>query len=419
MSSSTQTAPNDKKIILGLSAVFGSMVLLSRWFSEKLWALHDLWFLDNTLIAVIIVTAFISAIALFFNQSGITRALDAPSGLLFATIVIGIGFLLSIHSFPIVFDDFGNAFQYREYAELMADKSPPNVWSDLLSFQVEPSGGRKTVLNFYASVSYLLQLNYSDVFRWSGILSAVIFCISSFVLIFQLIENNLIKVVAAIFTFTAPVTMVFYHHFEIYAPVYASIALWMVVFIQFERTGKLRWLLVMAVFGMLCFKLHPLCLILFIGILLSTIARIESFKDKFTWKNVFLFLHLPLALAGLVVYFFVAEDYNDPRFLDGVKDSERLFLPILSPLAPLDNYNLFSFNHLFDYLNAVFLWSIPALIVLAYVLLSKNLVVHWNRARILIPLNMGLMVAALLFAINPLLSMPMDRDLFMFPSLFS
>ena len=66
------------------------------------------------------------------------------------------------------------------------------------------------------------------------------------------------------------------------------------------------------------------------------------------------------------------KDYNDPRTLTDFKDIDRLFLPVFSPEPPLDRYNLFSLNHILDYLNMMLMWSPAALFLIAYAFIFKK-----------------------------------------------
>jgi hypothetical protein len=137
-----------------------------------------------------------------------------------------------------------------------------------------------------------------------------------------------------------------------------------------------------------------------------------------TIKGLVVSVVLPVLLVGLIVYFFVLEDYKDPRsLLVTVYGMDRLFLPLFSPDAPLDNYNLLSLNHIFDFLILPFLWS-PVSIYLIVVMLGKQRKsIDWNHTPLILVGLLLLLNCMLFFAINPLLSMPIDWDLFCLPAI--
>ena len=125
-------------------------------------------------------------------------------------------------------------------------------------------------------------------------------------------------------------------------------------------------------------------------------------------------IFLPLGLLGLLLYFFIFQDFNDERLLDqSVRTIDRLFLPLIAPEPPLDRYNLLSWNHLFDFLNAIWLWSPIALLAGSWLLVRKKVSLSPPAVALLLTL---LLMTGFLFMVNPLVSMPMDWDLFCFPA---
>jgi len=126
---------------------------------------------------------------------------------------------------------------------------------------------------------------------------------------------------------------------------------------------------------------------------------------------------LPIVALGTALYIFL-ESYAAPRSYTDADLLEVLFLPLIAiEEAPMDRYNLFSLYHIWDYLNMFFLWSMPAVIL--YVA-SK-----WNHKKegqqpspLFLMFGLGLVVYVLFFfAMNPLLSMPNDWDLFSLPAI--
>lgn len=403
-------------IKLGFFTAIGiGAFLVAGLLPEKFWAIHDLWFYDSITIAAFIAIAFglsfgVYRLELSANERSRSQKLVGLGG----SLVLALIATAVCSSFPIVFDDFGNAFQYRTFANTIANGTSDNLTSAFFSF--EPSIGRKTVLGFYELISFKYQLSYGTIFKWAGLLSFIVFGICILWLSRQL-DKASTRITFVLISLFAPFTLVFSHHYEIYAPVYAAIAVWF-VFVELWRSSKnILAVVPIALWTLLCVRIHPLSVVMFIGMVLVGLGKSNKLSGYLSWKNVLLFLFAPVAVGGLVLYFFVVKDFNDPRFLEGVTDSDRLFLPIISPEAPLDRYNLFSLNHILDYFNTILLWSIPSLLVVGFAIFS-GIKIKWNAIEVIVPFVMTLMLALVLFPINPLVSMPMDRDLFMFPTIF-
>jgi hypothetical protein len=183
---------------------------------------------------------------------------------------------------------------------------------------------------------------------------------------------------------------------------------------HFDSPSKKKIILLVFSF-ILCVKLHYLFLLLFPTLLFGIVSLTHPEKTKavLKWKVISRFLLIPIVLIGIALYFFVFKDYNDPRFLSPEVDLyDRLFLPLFSPEAPLDRYNLFSLNHISDFLNVTFLWSAAGVFVLVVVSLFYRKGVNWDQPIILSTGFLLLLFSMVFFAFNPLLSMPMDFDLF-------
>jgi hypothetical protein len=218
----------------------------------------------------------------------------------------------------------------------------------------------------------------------------------------------------------APFTQIYYGHIESYALVFTLYISWVLLLLVFYKTKRRSILWFLLLFLAVCLKVHPLCFFLApvwgLTFLWHKYGHIPFVSRLLTWKGVSLWVLAPIYSLGAFLYFFVFEDYNDLRFLDGVKDIERLFLPLFSPDAPLNRYNLLGGNHLFDYLNVFISWSSPALFILAGIIIKHRKKINWNSTEIVVLGVLFILCSSLLFMINPLVSMPMDWDLFSFPA---
>jgi len=145
---------------------------------------------------------------------------------------------------------------------------------------------------------------------------------------------------------------------------------------------------------------------------------IRKSVNQLNFKRIVLAILIPALFLGILGYVFVFGDYNDPRTLTDFEDIDRLFLPTLSPAPPLENYNLFSGAHIYDFFNAIIGWS-AALIGLVLILFIKaRKSIQWGKMALIALVVTLALFMSMLFMINPLFSLPMDWDLFCFPVIF-
>ena len=278
----------------------------------------------------------------------------------------------------------------------------------------KPKVGEITVINAVERIAYRTESNPADVFRGIAVVSGIAFV---FIWVFFLVnysEDPTQRFILLVLGVMAPFIQNFFGHIEIYGPFFPAVAGYFAVMLFYLRTKnkKLGWLLIFLLF--LCLKFHFASVLLIPSFILTFVyvRRAEKWRTLFTWKKALQYFILPVFVVGWVAYFFVFKDHNDPRFLDGVvKDAERLFLPIFTPEAPLDNYNLFSFNHILDYFNNTMNWAGAGFVVLV-ILLLKRKKFEWNKPEIILPGLSLILFFSFFFMVNPLLSMPMDWDLF-------
>jgi tetratricopeptide (TPR) repeat protein len=396
--------------------------LLAFFFPDNLWGVHYLSFTPVALRMAILAFAGVTIVfpnhisipeklsLLLSDKQGSLRWLWLPAGLMLMAFLF--------NSFPIALDEYGDAFQYRSSLNTTPSKLPKKFYKELFSASFLPSMGRKTILYIYGLIAYSNDLTYQEVFKWAGIISGIGYTIIWIGFIKYYLSNykwQLLMIGAGLF---APFTQIFYGHTETYAPVFFALTSWLALLLvqHKKKSGTLLFFLFVGL--IVCFRLHPFCILIVPAWLLSVVQfyRIKNGKKSISYRTSWQWFIIPIFLLGLVLYFFVFKDFNDPRFLDDVRDIDRLFLPILSPDYPLDRYNLLSWNHFLDFFNAMLSWSGAAwLLALGIPVLFKDKLVLRNPSLIILSTTF-LLFTALLFMINPLVSMPMDWDLFSFPA---
>ena len=400
---------------LFLGAVpFFILFIFAGIFPEQLWGIS--WFVCLSFEQAIGSIGFSLVLIILVRLS--PRLQGQTSELIKVMVLIMIATSASVchYILSIVQDEYGNAFQYREFAQIKQVAFPDDAIEDVFSISITPSTGRKTVLGTYTIVSYLTGLDYGNIFKWSGLIFGFIYSISWVVLIRSIgLSFTTTWVMAAVGCFAAP-SFVFYDHLEIYAPVISGMMVWLLLFHRYSKTGSSKILVFLLLLTLVNIRMHPLNLFLLIplGIMLGQMSTNWFREQRIDWLWTLKWIHLPVWLLGSICYFFIFQDHIDPRYLNDVQDHERIFLPLISPDAPLDRYNLLSLNHILDFFNVLLLWVIPGVGVLMGSMFSlKARPNHSNEFILLV--TVFLLSGSFLFMVNPLLSMPMDLDLFLLP----
>ena len=303
----------------------------------------------------------------------------------------------------------------------MVPTIPDGANEAFFSFGIAPWDGQNTILAIITYIAYWGRTTYGTAFFFLDTVCGGLFVFCWLVFLRYYLENRGWQWILGIAGLTAPFLLNFYGHIEINAPVYLFNLIWLITALIYLRTHNTRWLWVLIPLLVVCIKLHAVA-VLFIPVCLLTFLyhycrNRQWFERLFTWKMIGLFLLVPIYALGAFAYFFVFEDYNDPRHLQfTAMEYDRLFLPLVSPEPPLEKYNLLSFNHIFDYFSVMLLWSPVALFLIIVSVLYYRKMLKWNAPPVIISGVSLLLFASLFFVTNPLLSMQMDWDLFCFPA---
>ncbi len=339
---------------------------------------------------------------------------DSVTGRL--AISIGLG-LLFFH-FPMVSDYYGNARSFLPLVDEVVEQLPHDFVSDLFSLRFEAGQGRQGVMLLYTWLSYVFQVPYQQIFLVSNAVCGGLFIFVWLTAVERRVKNPAWRMALSIAGICSPFLLVFLGHIETYAPLYLLLLIAMLSISQWVRTKQVRWLVLLVLLQLVGIRFHMLMTLTLPATALLIAhqyashllpAKILHLKGLLQW------IFLPTCLVGLWAYFFLLGDHKDPRTLDHVNDIERLFLPIISPPAPLDKYNLLSLNHIFDFGLNIIGWS-PAILFIFGVCTLSN---RWKKVKERLDFAMillsFLLITAFLFMFNPLLSLPMDWDLFAFP----
>ena len=405
-------------IILGLC--FSCLYLLGIFFPNYWWAFHSISFLSPVFVcALLVITALTIA---FSNHKIISQKINSllqDLSLLksnFWLLLTSLGFFFLFYHFQIFKDYYGEAYLLQNTIQNIPKEISQRVHDELFSFSLNPWAGQRTIFSFITHLAYYLNRPYIEIFRWFDAIFGSLFIFSWIFFIKKQVNDTSLKVILFLAIATAPILLNFFGHLEINAPVYFINSLWIQSVIYFyDQLNLKRWVLLFLLF-IVAIKFHAIAL-LFLPILILCAWKLYNETINLTWPLVIKFLLIPIFTIGLVAYFFIFKDHVDNRVLDYTAgEYEHIFLPLFSPEAPLDRYNLFSWNHVFDYFNVVFLWS-PVAIFLIVVLIGFNRKkIEWNKPEVIISGTVLILFVVFFFMVNPLLSMQMDWDLFSFPA---
>lgn len=396
------------KLLLNLS--LAAVTLFSLLASSKMWGINHLQFLQVEEVLTFVFGAFllinipdavvrqISQFAFGKSQRGISATA------FFGALVYGI----IVWTFPVAADIYGDSYKYEPVVNrIISDSS--DSWNLLLNLSLDAWAGQNTYRALVQLVSYYLQVDGSASFRILGCLFAVLFSFVWIRFVLSEIENQFLRLTLIVIGLFSPYTLVFFGRLEVYSlPIFTNL-IWAIVIVKVARKEQIRPLHLLVLFSvfLINLKAHP------IGLLTLPASTLIAFSGSRILRNLsaqrsIALITIPVFIVGILVYFFILEDHIDDRSLSTTAmQYDHLFLPLVSPSPPLDNYNLFSFNHIIDFANLLLLCS-PGLFVLFSVSLRFKSLQFQHTAL----LSTILLYAALLFVINPLLTMPIDWDLY-------
>lgn len=409
---------NRKYVIAG--SIIISFYVLGFIFPDYWWAFHSARFI-HPILALVFFALSTSLIVLSSNSnflnhfSKLLNDIGQIRSHLWLPLIAIICFIL-FYQFQIFKDYYGEAYLLQNTIHETPKKISQEVHNELFSFGLNPWAGQKTIFGFITYLAYYLKLPYIVVFRWFDAFFGALFVLSWLYFIKSQLESRIHKAIFFISILSTPILLNFFGHLEINAPVYFINSLWIQLLIVFYKDLNPKKWIILFVLWLIALKLHAVAL-LFTPALLICTWKLFKGHIHLTWAFSFKFILIPIFAIGLIAYFIVFKDYADDRLMNyNVGEYEHLFLPIFSPKAPLDTYNLFSWNHIFDYFNLIFLWSPIAIFLLIVLVGFNSQKINWKSQELILSGTTLILFAVLFFMVNPLLSMQMDWDLFSFPA---
>ena len=314
-------------------------------------------------------------------------------------------------------DFYGDAYKFNLFLNVAPKIMPLEAKEKLFSLAINAWSGEGTVLGAITYIAYFFQVTYKTAFIVFDAFFGGIYIFIWLHFVKSFVTSNIWRFSLILGGVTAPFLLLFFGHIEIYAPIICINLLWIYIALLATKSNKLRYLVLLVFILLLSIKLHAISVLCIPALAL---LLWNHFKGVYpSWKQIAGFILVPIFFAGSILYFFVFKDHMDNRSLQETAMAlDHLFLPLFSPKAPLDNYNLLSFNHIFDFFSMGFLWSPIAIFFVLLFLILKRKEINWNAPNIKISGVSLFLFLSLFFVINPLLSMPIDWDLFSIPAIY-
>ena len=331
--------------------------------------------------------------------------------------LISVSFIVLTIIFPMVKDFYGDAYKFNPFLSKTPNIIPQGTHDKFFTYKLTPWAGEGTILAMVTYIAYYLQVTYKTAFLIFDTIFGGLFIFTWLHFIHTFVKTNSWKIILSITGLTAPFVLIFFGHIEIYAPILFFHLLWGYLTFLYVKTEKKQvlWLLILVL--LINLKLHSIAVLCIPTLVVLLWKRYKG--DYLNWKQIGRFIIAPIFIIGAIIYFFVLEDHIDDRSLQKTALAfDHIFLPLFSPKAPLDNYNLLSFNHLFDFFSLLFIWSPIAVFLGIFFIITKRKTINWNNPQIIISGLCLLLYIMFFFVVNPLLSLPIDWDLFSIPAPF-
>ena len=389
-------------------------------FPDQFWSVHHLAFLPASLQVIIPLLAL--GVPIYFHWQGYRLDFEKPLGwskqrqnLVFAVVAILLGVVF--YQFPIVLDTYGDANYLKPQINQKISTWNSQLLTDFFAFKKAGlKVGTKTYYNLINLLTFLTGKTGLEVAQGWAAFMGMSFVWLWLKLVAKHIKERLPFLILAIAGIAAPVTLNFYGHYEVYALPIAGTLVVLHAFTNYYQEVSKRNLIWLWLAFLLQINLHITAIFIAPALALTTLhfmkRKTDSPESWLTWQKLKFTLLLPLVLLGIGFYF-LSGSFSHTRRFDPNALSDNLFLPVVATdPAPLDKYNLFSWNHFFDYGSVFFIWSGTAMFVLLLALIAYRKKVHWNHPFLLVLSITLLLYLAFFFVINPLLSLPNDWDLF-------
>jgi hypothetical protein len=413
---------NSSRNVQIVGGIIFALYALGYLFPDTFWAMHYPALLGSGTNLVVFVVA---GALLFFgpNFFGSSPAFDRFPSTKRNGFVLAVGLSLAMgllfYSFPIFFDVYGDSLWVKGEGVVLTTISDKH-WAEFISLDYfNLKIGTSSAFGTGAVVAYLFGLTLDEAFGLIDLIAGMLFVLIWVRFVLRWVQNGTLRWALIVLGLTAPLALHFCQHYEVYATTYVLMLLYISIVLEFVATRKSLWLWVQIPMLLLCQKYHVTTALLYPAFGMCLLLQFGNPKWKvLQLKGALTYLFIPMLLLGVFVYVFVTESVFGNRAYDAETWDTVFFLPISAAEGPpYDRYNLFSWNHIFDYFNMFFLWSSVALFIGGAILVKWRNRIDWNRPEVVILTLTFLIYVAFFFVFNPLLGMTADWDLMSLPAL--
>ncbi len=402
-----------------IAAVILLLYLVAMLFPDNWWGLHYPAYLGNMgwffVLFAIGFTAYGQKYSLWESFADKNNGGNRWIWTMALTIIAGVFF----YQMPIFLDVYGDALTIVEDPSYIVEEFDERNWDVIFSFDVTNLKiGTDTTMGIVVLLSHVKQISLLESFQYVGVISGMGYVFFMLASVYRLAKDSQQRLLFTFIVIGSPVLLAFCGHMEIYAPVLFVLAAFWYALIRFvEKPGWISGAVVLLL-SLLNLKFHITGALTLLVFAVAVIVVIGKAKGKnFEWKNLGGAVLGCFLAGGFFVYAFVTKSIFGTRLYDEENLTDAIFLPIKAAESPpYDRYNLFSWNHIFDYFNMSFLWSAPALIIILVALILRRKVTQWNNPLVLISGIGFIIYFVVLFVFNPLLGMPTDWDIMSIPA---
>ncbi len=389
-----------------------SLIVVAAIHPDFWWGLHFLAFVPSWLAALLLLTSL--ALLLAPRISDMQPLLRVNWQFTPALIAFAMGGIF--YFFPIYLDTYGDAIWVRDTQDEVVTQIPADMQAELRTWTLHPSRARSFMLSAISTTAYHTGSSLRQVYVAMGLVCGVLFVWFWLQWVQKKLHEPLWRWTMTVVGLSAPFLAAFCGHLEVYAPIYLLLLLWLQGLLRYLEDESPIVLALLLPFTVLLMRMHPLGWFL---LPVWGLALLWRWRHRHPWvarilrpQGVLLLLGVPAIVGGSLLYFVVTGDFRDDRTLHETAADQHLFLPIVTPDPPYDRYNLQSFNHIADFANAMLFWSVPCWLLLAMVWFGARKAYRWSEPSLLFTAAVLGCFIAFLFVINPILTLPMDWDLY-------
>jgi tetratricopeptide (TPR) repeat protein len=365
------------KLAIGLVLLCFIIASFSGW--DSLWGVNHLRFLPlSYTIAFFLISVLILIIWLWPNGDnrarkiidGIDRLLWSKSKI--ARLVLTLSLIIPF-------------FIFRVKAPLLGDSL---TWLGIFSH------GESYILKWAEPGAILILRNLQNLlggyshetalmaFQIMSITSGVIFIYNIISIIGLICKTALGRFLALTTIFFSGALLLFFGYIEFYPIVWAAVSIFLNLAIRYLENGQNFWVVILAY--IICFLMHLQTLYLLPGVAFLIILKAKSKS----WRRIFLYLSGLGTIGGVAFLIWL----QSTRI-----EFQVLLLPLFKGRSPAADYAVFSFIHLADILNLIFLVFPCVLALIAIWILYGKKKFDENVSRFLALISAGSLLFLVLF----------------------